>query len=241
MLKNNDYEKISHTILQLSNLDFQQSKNTFKSESLDILSNCLQYHHAVFWEIVNDELKQAPTTLNIEKHTISDYLNFYKYYDPLHPINMENQPLIQLIHEQDAIKLEKKMYYEKYFLKQTHYKDEMVMYLNNPNHSIAAIGFLRTQEENSFESMDILKLSYIRKTLENIYLLNENFSPTMLCKITIREEEILNHICQGFKNHEIAKLLFVSENTIKKHLQNLYRKFEVNNRTQLALIYSNNQ
>ncbi|WP_460013892.1 response regulator transcription factor [Lysinibacillus sp. CTST325] len=43
---------------------------------------------------------------------------------------------------------------------------------------------------------------------------------------------------EGLKNAEIASYLYVSENTVKKHLQNLYRKFQVTSRTQLALKYA---
>ncbi|WP_254636165.1 response regulator transcription factor [Lysinibacillus sp. GbtcB16] len=51
--------------------------------------------------------------------------------------------------------------------------------------------------------------------------------------MTAREREVLNFVSKGLKNVEIAQQLIVSENTIKKHLQNLYRKFQVTNRTQL--------
>ncbi|MGE7998293.1 response regulator transcription factor [Lysinibacillus sp. NPDC093190] len=55
---------------------------------------------------------------------------------------------------------------------------------------------------------------------------------------TQREKELLMYLCKGFKNGEIASFLYVSENTVKKHLQNLYRKFQVTSRTQLALKYA---
>lgn len=134
--------------------------------------------------------------------------------------------------------MKKKNYYQDYFLKQTYYKDEMVIYLNDGQNSLAAIGFLRNKDEANFLPKDALKLSYVRKALENVYLIRENAQPQRLNHITMREEELLSYICKGYKNHEIAKILFVSENTVKKHLQNLYRKCDVTNRTQLVLIYS---
>ncbi|EIC85164.1 biofilm master transcriptional regulator CsgD [Serratia sp. M24T3] len=50
--------------------------------------------------------------------------------------------------------------------------------------------------------------------------------------ITQRESEILNKLRMGASNVEIAKLLFISENTVKTHLYNLFRKIAVKNRTQ---------
>ena len=49
--------------------------------------------------------------------------------------------------------------------------------------------------------------------------------------LTSRESEILRLVNQGLKNHEIAEKLYVSVDTIKKHLYNCYQKLYVNNRT----------
>jgi len=48
-----------------------------------------------------------------------------------------------------------------------------------------------------------------------------------------REIEVVELVFLGLKNAEIAKKLFVSEVTVKKHLQNIYEKVGVNNRTTL--------
>lgn len=50
--------------------------------------------------------------------------------------------------------------------------------------------------------------------------------------LTQREKDILNKLRMGASNGEIAKLLFISENTVKTHLYNLFRKIAVKNRTQ---------
>ena len=50
--------------------------------------------------------------------------------------------------------------------------------------------------------------------------------------LTTRETELLQLLAQGFSNKEIAEQIFVSENTVKKHLANIYRKLEVSRRTQ---------
>lgn len=51
-------------------------------------------------------------------------------------------------------------------------------------------------------------------------------------ELTQREKEILNKLRLGASNIEIANLLFISENTVKTHLYNLFRKISVKNRTQ---------
>ena len=49
-----------------------------------------------------------------------------------------------------------------------------------------------------------------------------------------REMEVLELLITGKKNKEISDQLFVSENTVKKHISAIYRKLEVNNRAQVS-------
>lgn len=57
--------------------------------------------------------------------------------------------------------------------------------------------------------------------------------------LTQREKEILDKLKIGASNNEIARSLFISENTVKTHLYNLFRKISVKNRTQ-AVSWANN-
>ncbi|MFZ5906222.1 MAG: LuxR C-terminal-related transcriptional regulator [Nitrospirota bacterium] len=50
-----------------------------------------------------------------------------------------------------------------------------------------------------------------------------------------REQEIIMHICQGYRNKEIAQKLNISEQTVKSHCNRIYRKLGVSDRLQLAL------
>jgi ATP/maltotriose-dependent transcriptional regulator MalT len=50
--------------------------------------------------------------------------------------------------------------------------------------------------------------------------------------LTNREQEILNLLEQRLSNKEIAAKLFISTETVKKHLNNIYGKLNVNNRRQ---------
>jgi DNA-binding NarL/FixJ family response regulator len=55
--------------------------------------------------------------------------------------------------------------------------------------------------------------------------------------LTGREEEVLALIAEGLTNQEIAARLIVSENTVKYHVQNIYGKLQVTNRTEAARHY----
>lgn len=53
-------------------------------------------------------------------------------------------------------------------------------------------------------------------------------------ELTDREREVLGLVAEGNTNAAVAKRLKVSENTVKFHLQNLYLKLGVSNRTEAA-------
>ena len=55
--------------------------------------------------------------------------------------------------------------------------------------------------------------------------------------LTKREIEILYQLSKGLSNLEIAKNLNISENTVKKHISNIFIKINVNDRTK-AIIYA---
>lgn len=75
-----------------------------------------------------------------------------------------------------------------------------------------------------------------RLTRRKVVLVNPNFvfNQEELERRTIskREHEVLELIARGHSNQEIADKLFVSVNTIKTHLSNLFLKLEVSRRTQ---------
>ena len=60
-------------------------------------------------------------------------------------------------------------------------------------------------------------------------------------RLTAREMDVLRCIAKGFNNQEIAHSLFVSEKTVKNHLTNIFRKINVNDRTQALLFVLKNK
>ncbi|WP_146346860.1 response regulator transcription factor [Falsiphaeobacter marinintestinus] len=55
-------------------------------------------------------------------------------------------------------------------------------------------------------------------------------------KLTRREMQVLRGLTEGKSNKEIARELDLAEPTVKLHVKTLYRKFEVGNRTQAAMV-----
>ncbi len=64
----------------------------------------------------------------------------------------------------------------------------------------------------------------------------EKTSESILDTLTKRELEVVDLIGYGYSNGDIAKILFISEHTVKDHTKNIYRKLEVHSRFELAAL-----
>ena len=65
---------------------------------------------------------------------------------------------------------------------------------------------------------------------------SESTNDNLLVLLTQREKELLKYVVQGMSNQQIAEKLVISETTVKNHLANVYRKWQVSNRNQAAFI-----
>ncbi len=108
------------------------------------------------------------------------------------------------------------------------------------------------------EAEDLIRL--IRRVARGEYLIDENvlsrpfvasrvldqfrelsqigpINEGMFSPLTPREVEILDSVAQGNSNKEIARILGISDQTVKNHITSILRKLAVNDRTQ-AVIYA---
>jgi DNA-binding NarL/FixJ family response regulator len=63
---------------------------------------------------------------------------------------------------------------------------------------------------------------------------DQSRSETEGAGLTRRETEILKLVAEGHSNAQLARMLWVTEQTVKFHLSNIYRKLDVANRTEAS-------
>ena len=68
----------------------------------------------------------------------------------------------------------------------------------------------------------------------------EDEDENLLSYLTQREEEVLELLTQGITYKGVAAKLFISETTVKTHVNNIFQKLQVNDRTQAVLYAINN-
>ncbi len=79
--------------------------------------------------------------------------------------------------------------------------------------------------------------------LKVLRLIRKPFNPGQVTQdfgLTSREIEILNQLKSGLTNERIAANLNISYFTVRKHIENIYRKMKVNNRTEAVHKASDN-
>ncbi len=54
--------------------------------------------------------------------------------------------------------------------------------------------------------------------------------PDAMAPLSAREHEILHYLSKGYRYKEIAGMLFISIETVRKHIYNIYRKLQVNSK-----------
>ena len=90
---------------------------------------------------------------------------------------------------------------------------------------------LRVQSGGNYFSDEIVKT--VAKNLQRIRTEAERKSS--LPSFTQREREVLDLICQGYNNEQIADLIHVSPKTVEKHKSSLFQKTDTNNAVNLII------
>lgn len=122
---------------------------------------------------------------------------------------------------------------------------------DNKDTRIIAMGsFIKKEDINRCFNLGvhgiILKNALIEDFIYAIKLINrgKNYTDPELTSninfnnieaLTKREYDVLMEVSKGRTNNEIAKNLFISEHTVKKHIGNIFSKLHLSNRTEAAL------
>ncbi|WP_203362983.1 response regulator transcription factor [Bacillus sp. REN10] len=234
-LTKEEYYHLLCAMEQLTSKQMNTDINSYRTEVLTVLCEILGFHQSLFW-LVDENKLIDPILFNIEEKTLQEYNDYFYQLDYLQPSNLNKKRQVQKL--TDVISFSKYIETEYYhsFMKKYSLLDEMGIYLEYQGECVGVIGLLRSKGEQLFVETDRIKLSFLAKQIESslniqsVLKLNQQKQSDLL---TERERELVNYLEKGLKNKEIAKKLYVSEHTIKKHLQNLYRKFNVSNRTEL--------
>lgn len=87
-------------------------------------------------------------------------------------------------------------------------------------------------EKALLASLEIAISNFARRNMQQIPKLSfTKINKHLIAQLSEREFEVLEFIYEGRTNQQIAEKVYISINTIKKHINNAYLKLDVNTRT----------
>ncbi|MCH4890619.1 response regulator transcription factor [Acidaminobacter sp. JC074] len=133
---------------------------------------------------------------------------------------------------------------------------EYIRYVNEQHNSIRCIVYTSSNEYRDYKNaIDLGVKGYVRKdslpedlmyaiksvqrgrSYVDSYFMDHKFYYDDFSRIlTNREFEVFRCIGKGFNNTKISDKLFISINTVKKHVSQIFSKLQVTDRTELVLM-----
>jgi DNA-binding CsgD family transcriptional regulator len=104
---------------------------------------------------------------------------------------------------------------------------EMMLCLPSPRGRVLRVIFWRTEGNSNFTDRDRGLLTLLRPHLHRIYRDGRGRRDAL----TARQRELLGLVAAGHTNVQIARRLYISEPTVRKHLENIFERLEVSSRT----------
>ncbi|AWE07728.1 hypothetical protein DCE79_10175 [Lysinibacillus sp. 2017] len=223
-----DYEKIIHFASQIT-----KSIPKTRSIVLKELENIFDYKHTLFWLSDKDGNLKNPLNNNISDKMLSEYLDDIYIQDFLYPsLNIkrfEKRNALKLMDVVTKEQYEESEYFKRFMLKYGFY-DEMVITLKHDEQIIGAIGVVSKENSNQFTWHDVLRFNYLSQIISSVLL---HCNEETKFPLTSREMEIIELVKIGCTNSHIGEELYISINTVKKHLNNIFQKLSVTNRVEL--------
>jgi DNA-binding NarL/FixJ family response regulator len=97
---------------------------------------------------------------------------------------------------------------------------------------LKAIHFFRKDDFDRRKFISVLEAELGRGAVQVPASFQRRVNPTVTKDLSGRELEVVYRLGQGQTNKEIAEDLFISVNTVKKHVQSIFTKLNVSNRAE---------
>lgn len=112
--------------------------------------------------------------------------------------------------------------------------DQLKVWLWSSSDSAACVSLDRS--DGLFDGRDVAVLAVVQQHLaamrESLMTASDEALDQPVEALTVREAQVLSWVARGRQNREIADLLFISPETVRKHLENAYAKLGVRSRTE---------
>lgn len=151
-----------------------------------------------------------------------------------------------VIRESDLLKDHQRLnspIYQRFYNRYNIY-DTLQMSIAWGNKILAVLTLYRTKDDGLFKNDDVFWLQTLKKHIQYAFYVHtlkkkdEKKTDSLpqlisLYHLTRKEAEVVELIFEEYANPEIARRLQITEHTLQKHLQNIYRKLQISARWEL--------
>lgn len=242
-------ERDYHRVVNFMDYLLEPSEN-FREHVLESFEKFFGFHRSNFWTCNEEGKLVDPIVLNTHNSITMDYLENFSNIDPLTPTKVKEN----VVRNTDVLSIEQyeKSDFFKGFMNKYGFYYNLAIFLNDGNRDLGVIDFVKSKDEGPFTNAEVRCLGILsrhilqsmisRQKFTTFFNIEKDLNSTQMTQLdhiklnylTEKEKEVLNFARRGFTNSEIASELYISVNTVKKHMQSLYKKFNVSNRATLC-------
>ena len=242
---------LNHIIYNLYNFDnFEETKLQMLEDLAFVVPNCCASLFMTNPEddsLLCDPLCHPPNYVQMEKEYLKENERSFCRW-----ITRRRYPFVVRASDlMDEEEYEAMAYYKHYFEPYGVYHMVYVT-IAWENQTLGVLVLYRKKEEDDFDETDIFWLQILSEHL-NLRFSKEarakeksgdnapdEFQWIQSYNLTLRESEIVGQILRMKPNMIICEEMGISSNTLKKHLQNIYRKMGIKNKTELLTVLKSN-
>jgi DNA-binding CsgD family transcriptional regulator len=224
--------------------------NNYSYNFLKKINDLIPFYAANFFLFENNiQEKEKTIIFNISDQVLKDYDEYYYKIDDIRKIAFDRPEASRSSDLMDYKRWSQSEYFND-FLAKNHLYYSAGIDIHFKEQLLGTISLFREEKDGDFNLNDLLYLELIRKycssqlfkilkinQLQNEKRLDNEKSFKVECDkytITNRERDVLKLVLVGKSNNQIAEELYISINTVKKHLSHIYRKMNVKSRTELT-------
>ena len=241
--ENNDWILFNNIIFQIYSIENSIEMRHTLIEQLNLF---MDFDCATFYisSAEDSRVLVSPVVYNISSELGEKYIREFDHLDYAKGLMFSGKSIIYT--ETDIMPDEKRVeteYYKACYLA-NNWHHSISMVITYKRRFLGVITLFRYKGKPNFEYDDIFILEMLKEHLElRLYrdVLSGISADEMLtvsqCSakfgLTRKEETILGFLIEGLDKENICDRIFITNNTLKKHILNIYRKVEVKNRIQL--------
>jgi DNA-binding CsgD family transcriptional regulator len=231
-------------------LDSSQIRSTLGEALLKLLD--ADYYASYIWNSAGNRFGKG-VSVNMDKKKLNEYEQYYQFHDPI-THQLQKRKRATCVNEViDQKELERTEFYND-FLSHDGLHSGVNLYAYDGSNNIGDIRIWRNKKRQAFDrtSVDLLQMisPHFTNSLRNMQnetnseetsqdspIINASWDSALIAKefsFTGRESEIVRELLRGKKDEDIANQLCIACCTLRTHVQHIYAKTRVHNRTSLC-------